>query len=1248
VEALNLTAGVLLRGVGVITSGVPASNGPDDEALRARIVRGLERFGAGPAAYFRDACILMEGDPPVASDAHLVSHLLHELEGSVRAVLLPPEACRPPQEAGRPPQEAHRLAPEQAATQGAVAHGRTAAVRRALAQLVGALKALIQAVFPPPGAGTQRPAEAGTSLPAEAGTQRSAEAGTPLPAEAGTQRPGVTAISGSEEHRAEIRAVLDSLGISYDSDAGKTWLGYASLQHTRAHERGLGVPRAVEQEFRRQFADLEAMLHVVICRYEARYLALLDRLDALARVERPTDEHVRELRQAFPQDPVTMERFFAQLTSPAWIGPLRKLEFFAEPPAPVGGGEGHGWLPHWPALRYLVRVAGRDPALAVEVAMNIPATVNQLVNVEFVNLALEIPATQGVRLLPRIIRDLSGQYEAVRAERFGALLVRLVESTDNTDSGDTRDSRGRDSGDTRDSRGSGDTRDSRDGGTVSAALDLARALWGFASFPGDQGIPGAASELRTNIDLDSYAETLRTCLPPLVAAGGLDVLEAMAGLLDDAITRTSSPEMIKSRQDLSTLWRPAIAGQPLDTNTDAKTALVSAVRDTAGQLVRDRHAGFSDVLLRLDSRDWPIFRRLALCLVRQFGAGYPEVVARRLMDPAAVKDPFVEREFLLLAGDYFASLPVGKQQRVLSLIDQGPDVGAWAARYAAQAGRDPSGDQIQQWVAAWTRDRLAVLEPALPQQRRDSYRKLVRLVGEPVPAERTRATGRFMRDLARPPRATGLAGWSIDRLIEFLRTRQVADGPAGTSTYNVAQELGSAVRSAPLRYSAAADRFAGVPEPYVVQVLGGLHAAFENGADLDWTSILRLGEWMSGHETSVAGRPIAGEPEWVSGRREMITLLRAGLDDAPPVVAIAERDRVWHIIDWTLSRNAPAADNGPFGAGQALASARANALAAVISYGGWVRRHDRDADLADVFSVLDRHLDPDAEPSLLVRAVYGRAFHRLAHLDRSWAASAASRVFPADDADLELWDAAWGAYLETVAPIGPDVCELLNDQYRLAVDRLGMSSGESAARRDARLGHHLISRYWSGEITFDSGDQFIDHFYQRVSTAVHEQMTQYIGWNLLKPELDTDQAVLLRLSRLWDKRLAAASPSADRGELVRFGEWFASGRFDDDWSLRQLARVITLTGDVKPDILVLRRLAEIVPARTQLCLDIVNDWIKRLPDGTWLLSAREEYLRRILQVGLASPDASTSALAREIVNRAARRGQLRLQNSHTC
>ena len=468
--------------------------------------------------------------------------------------------------------------------------------------------------------------------------------------------------------------MLDSLGIAYDSDAGKTWLWYAGLRHPGSHWRGPEPPRPVDQEFRRSFWCLVAMLDVVLERHEARYLASVDRLDVLARTGCPGDEHASELRQQFPADPVTMERFFSQLMSPAWIRPLRSQGFFAEPPAPVAGEDGPGWLPDWPALRYLVRVAGQDPTLAVEVAVDIPVTENRLVNAGLVNLALEVPAASSAKLLPRIRRDLAGPCEVVGAERYGAFALHLL-----------------------------------NGGQLDAALDLARVLWGFAA-PQGEILPGAVGGPRTRVGTRGYAETLRTCLPALVAGGGPAVLDMMADLLDDAITRTASPAMLESRQDLSTCWRPAVEGWPADTDMDVKTALVSAVRDAAEQVVREGRVDVRDALARLGSRDWPIFRRLALHLLRRFGSTCSDEVARRLTDPAAIKDRCSEREFLLLARDCFAALGAEERERVLNLIDQGPDVGPWAASYAAQVGHAPSRDQIDRRVAEWTRDRLGVLD----------------------------------------------------------------------------------------------------------------------------------------------------------------------------------------------------------------------------------------------------------------------------------------------------------------------------------------------------------------------------------------------------------------------------------------------------------------------------------------------------------------------------------------------------------
>jgi hypothetical protein len=1188
---------------------VPVNDGPDDEILRGRIVRRLARFGAGPAAHFRDACALMEGDPMVASDAHLVGHLVCELESSLRAALLPPAAQG-------------RAEPGPVPVTDAADRGRVGAVLQVLGRLAREFAELVRALFLPPARRQPRP---------QAGPRAGAASISPVPA-----------------HRREVCAVLDSLGIAYDSDAGKTWLAYAALPHTWPPWQGPEAPRPVNQEFRRFFVNLLMMLDVVLERHEARYLASVDRLDALAGAARPGDEHASELRQEFPQDPVMMGRFFSQLTSPAWIRPLRKQGFFAQPPAPVAEADGPGWQPDWPALRYLVRVAGQDPSLATEVAAGIPATENQLVNDYLVNLALEVPAAESVKLVPRITSDLAarqeGRYEAVGAQPPSALVLHLVE-----------------------------------GGMPDAALGLARVLWGFGTAPGDKDpLPGAVGSLHTRIAPSDYAESLRACMPVLVTGCGPAVLDLVAGLLDEAITRTASAGMTESRQDLSTFWRPLVEGRPADMDMDARTALVSAVRDVAVRLLSTGMADVGEVLRRLSGHDWPIFRRLALHLVRQFGADCRAEVEAWLTNPAAISDPVTEREYLLLARDHFAALPAEDRKSVLRLIEQGPDVGPWASSYAAQAGQEPAAGQIDRWKAEWTRDRLGAVEPALPEDKRDLYHKLVRMVGEPAPAGKTRGPARFIRDVTGSPSSGALTGWSVDSVISLLQTRPPATpaptpdaativirstaaapaaghgarpaGPlASSSVFDLAQELGTAVRACPLRYSAAASRFAGLAEPYVAQLLSGLSAAADDGADLDWESTLELCRRVSGDAAAAGGHRVAAQSDGANRHREMILLLRAGLNQVPAVIPISERVQVWRLIDALLSGEGPGA--GPAAAEHVGASTRADALAAAVSYGAWVRRHQRDADLAEVFFVLDRRLDPAAEPSLAVRAVYGAEFHQLARLDGAWAADAASRIFPSGEEARELWEAAWDAYLDPLVPITSDACALLGNQYRFAVDRLGTGGGEGANRRDVRLGHHLITRYLADEIPLggsggaDTGAGYlIGAFYARASTAVRAEMTRYVGWQLLDPGTRTDPGILSRLTRLWEERLAAASPSADKDELVWFGDWFASGRFDADWSLRQLARVITLTGEAKPDILVLRRLAEIAPTKPQLCLDIIGEWIRQLPDDAWLLSVREEYLGRVLAAGMASPDAVTSGLAQEIANDAVRRGHTRFRD----
>jgi hypothetical protein len=59
---------------------------PRQERIAGRLSR---QVGLGPAAFFRDACVLLAEDPPHPTATHLVAHLLREVESSVRSVLEP-------------------------------------------------------------------------------------------------------------------------------------------------------------------------------------------------------------------------------------------------------------------------------------------------------------------------------------------------------------------------------------------------------------------------------------------------------------------------------------------------------------------------------------------------------------------------------------------------------------------------------------------------------------------------------------------------------------------------------------------------------------------------------------------------------------------------------------------------------------------------------------------------------------------------------------------------------------------------------------------------------------------------------------------------------------------------------------------------------------------------------------------------------------------------------------------------------
>src|SRR5271156_6750805 len=72
----------------VPVQALPSGPPPDPRRFRIRWRLG-KLVGPGPAAFYRDACDLMDDPTRLHSTSHLVGHLIREIESALRAVLSP-------------------------------------------------------------------------------------------------------------------------------------------------------------------------------------------------------------------------------------------------------------------------------------------------------------------------------------------------------------------------------------------------------------------------------------------------------------------------------------------------------------------------------------------------------------------------------------------------------------------------------------------------------------------------------------------------------------------------------------------------------------------------------------------------------------------------------------------------------------------------------------------------------------------------------------------------------------------------------------------------------------------------------------------------------------------------------------------------------------------------------------------------------------------------------------------------------
>jgi len=249
--------------------------------------------------------------------------------------------------------------------------------------------------------------------------------------------------------------------------------------------------------------------------------------------------------------------------------------------------------------------------------------------------------------------------------------------------------------------------------------------------------------------------------------------------------------------------------------------------------------------------------------------------------------------------------------------------------------------------------------------------------------------------------------------------------------------------------------------------------------------------------------------------------------------------------------------------------------------------------------------------------------------------ASAGRIFPLDEASRKLHDVAWGAYLLFCWP-GALAFEILQAHYRLAVSRLLEPKTEGRRREDLdeRLGCHLVYLCGQGVVAVDN--EILRSFFAKAPDELRSKVVAFVGRSLKDQKAEGLGSVLPRFKGLWEWRMSEIGKEAivekHRRELAAFGWWFGSDKFDDEWAVEMILRVLRLAKHVEADFFVTKRLVRIVDSKPEVAVECFRLMVEGARNE-WEPEEWRDDLRKVLGAAIQGSNPTARENAIEVVHR---------------
>jgi hypothetical protein len=735
----------------------------------------------------------------------------------------------------------------------------------------------------------------------------------------------------------------------------------------------------------------------------------------------------------------------------------------------------------------------------------------------------------------------------------------------------------------------------------------------------------------TSDDLQRGGMAAHLCsevVPKVFPAAGIVGVTAFADLLAAQAQRGE----LGQGDDYSSIWRPSIAR---DRHGDFRDSLVTALRDACTLTIDEDPNLLAPVLAALASHQFSIHRRIALWLVDRYEA--KELAAAFLTDRESFLESNAWLEYSILASKHFPDLADDAKDEIGALIATGP---------ARAADEDA--------VARWRTRMISMFPPPLPESWGVDSEEAERNWRAPSEDLVLVANAAFVASES-PLTVEELGTMSVGAISEFLSTWEAPERVwGGPSPEGLAKNLRQAVVADPSPFAEGADEFRRVDPTYVRAVFGGLREACANGEPFPWEGPVSLAGAIITQPQTIPGREnnLAADldPSWEWGWQELAHLLREAFSRTG-LVPQAAREAAWQVVVRLCGIGHEEVEINVTDAGwaspalSAANSVRGAAIEAALAF-VWSGR-DTELSPADrrmpdgPRELLERHLDPSVEASLAIHSLYGKWFPRLAAADEHWTAEHLPLIYPV--ADEQRRRVAFESYV-AFNDVWEQSFAMLPDEYRHAIGRLEertASPDNFLGTPSERLSGHLMAATASGFLSHGDGSQLLEEFCRVATPDQRAECVDFIGRALMNGEQNTE--MLVRLQAYWEWRAASVFElgPADLGELAPFAWWFASGKFELSWSMRQLESLLAAGGQLDPQHIVVKRLLDVPDCELTAALGCLEPMVDR-PSRPWFVLSAKEAIMELVRRGLAAGGDSMNK-ARDIANRLVAHGHMEFE-----